>query len=76
MHNTKPLTDEYVQDILHQGESVLLEKNTQEGNFTANLLGKLAQRFKSGNSIPSGAGLGLEEAVRLAEFHVNSNKPA
>lgn len=72
MHNTKPLTDEYVQDILYKGMSVLLEQATPESTLTANLLSKLAERFKSGNSIPSGAGLGLEEAVRLAEFYVNS----
>lgn len=72
MRNTKPLTDEYVQDILDKGASALLEQNTEESNLTANLLAKLAQRFKSGNAIPSGAGLGLEEAVQLAEFYVNS----
>lgn len=72
MHNTSPLTNDYVQEILHKGTSVLLEQNTQESSLTANLLDKLAQRFKSGNSIPSGGGLGLEEAVQLAEFHVNA----
>lgn len=72
MHNTTQLTNEYVQDILYKGVSVLLEHNTQESSLTANLLDKLAQRFKSGNSIPSGGGLGLEEAVQLAEFYVNS----
>jgi hypothetical protein len=71
MSRTKPLTDEYVQRILDEGVSVLRAKDTPESNFTADLLGKMAQRFKSGNSTPSGAGLGLEEAVRLAEFHIN-----
>lgn len=72
MSSNKPLTDEYVQRILHEGVVVLQEKNTPESNLVVDLMSKLAQRFKSGNSIPSGGGLGLEEAVRLAEFYVNS----
>jgi hypothetical protein len=71
MRNTILLTDEYVQDVLSKGVSVLREQATPESNITASLLSKLAERFKSGNSIPSGAGLGLEEAVRLAEFYAN-----
>lgn len=71
MRNAKPLTDEYVQDTLGKGVAVLRGRDTVEGNLMADLLGKLADRFKSGNSVPAGAGLGLEEAVRLAEFYVN-----
>lgn len=69
MSVASPLTNEYVQDILADAVTNLKVSGTPEHLLVAKVLSKSAKTYASGNSMPAGRGLGLEETVALAEFY-------
>lgn len=64
-----PLTSEYVQNTIAKAVTSLKVSGTPEHLLTATLLAKTAKTYASGNAIPAGRGVGLEETVALAEFY-------
>lgn len=70
----KPLTNTYVQETLGNAVTVLTEDGGEDKVLIAGLLDKLKSSYASGNSIPVGRGLGLEQAVKLAEHYIAESK--
>lgn len=68
--SSQVLTNEYVQETLGKAIILLQEDDHEEKVMIAGLLLKLKGAFASGNSIPVGRGLGLNEAVALAEYYI------
>lgn len=73
MSETSPLTNEYVQAIIADAVTNLKVSGTPEHLLTAKFLAKTSKAYASGNSTPGGRGLGLEEAVALAEFYASQD---
>lgn len=63
------LTNEYVQNTIAEAVTSLKVSGTPEHLLIATLLAKTSKAYASGNTIPAGRGMGLEEIVALAEFY-------